>query len=709
MKTKLFSSRALWPVLFLLVVSFSGGLPARAGLTINLLMYHTVAGVSASAGYDCDAYLITNSTPPLAPLGGYVMSSPTNAWHTEYQLTGTSFSNPVNIGHYYPDFNSFIQQLTNGNWTIVFTNATTTNVYAFTVSAPGFTSNVFSVPVVVSFPTNGEVNVTNQPIYTWQGPSSWGVNPYVQEADYPAYSSVQNASLSPPQTSWSSPMVLSNGTYQLFVQYASNATPAIVASTPLDTHTAAPISGWTSIATLESYQFINFSVTNATGGGGLTLGTALNAPGLTWITNGNTGWYPETTNYYEDGAAAQSGIVTGGNTSTLQTTVTGPGTLTFWWKTSASDYDFDVEFDLDGNDYDDNNLYNGGVWNQETAVFIPAGEHPISWTAYGADYASDAGYLDEVQFTPGAPPLQVSFSLSISRQQGSRGNLAYDVVPYISSISPAPVTTSLIDSPDAKSYSEVFTGDSSDNNGGYGWPYGSLDDAIYACTNGPWTLTINQGDPSQQVFQFSVSLNSLTTSLLAPVNILVPTNNAVNVPTNSPFQWSGPANYTYITTYAYQLPSYNYIGSASLSESATNWPSPPLLPYGTNDFSVTYVTYPSTNFAFTTPVPVDANTNLLSSWNPAGELYTLSDILFVVGAPAPLPVKLSGTPPQSNGGSFQLLFQTLTGRPETIQMSTNLTSGLWTDVTNFIGDGASHQFSFPTTNASGKYFRVKTQ
>jgi hypothetical protein len=31
------------------------------------------------------------------------------------------------------------------------------------------------------------------------------------------------------------------------------------------------------------------------------------------------------------------------------------------------------------------------------------------------------------------------------------------------------------------------------------------------------------------------------------------------------------------------------------------------------------------------------------------------------------------------------------------------------NVSNFIGDGSVQQFSFPTTNAPGEYFRVITQ
>ena len=47
-----------------------------------------------------------------------------------------------------------MQQITNGNWTMVFTNATTTNTYTFKVSAPNMTSNMLPA-TVITFPTDG--------------------------------------------------------------------------------------------------------------------------------------------------------------------------------------------------------------------------------------------------------------------------------------------------------------------------------------------------------------------------------------------------------------------------------------------------------------------------------------------------------------------------------------------------------------------------
>jgi hypothetical protein len=189
---------------------------------------------------------------------------------------------------------------------------------------------------------------------------------------------------------------------------------------------------------------------------------------------------------------------------------------------------------------------------------------------------------------------------------------------------------------------------------------------------------------------------------------VVPAAGAVNVATNTPFQWFGPTNFSSVLVEAYQqIPSFTFEGDAFLPGSATNWPSPPPLLYGTNEFLVEYNSYDVTNVTFTTPV--DGSLNPVSSWSAGAGLTSYLYASFVVGAPAPLPVQLTAPPQQTSPGNFQFGFQTLAGRPETIQVRTNLMSGVWTDVTNFIGDGSVQQFTFPTTNAPGKFFRVITQ
>ncbi len=67
-----------------------------------------------------------------------------------------------------------------------------------------------------------------------------------------------------------------------------------------------------------------------TNSAGTTLAAALDATNLVWLTSGDAAWFAET-NISNDGVSAvQSGSLLDSQTSTLQTTVTGPGTITFY-------------------------------------------------------------------------------------------------------------------------------------------------------------------------------------------------------------------------------------------------------------------------------------------------------------------------------------------------------------------------------------------
>jgi uncharacterized repeat protein (TIGR03803 family) len=112
----------------------------------------------------------------------------------------------------------------------------------------------------------------------------------------------------------------------------------------------------------------------------------------------------ETTNTYDGVMAAQSGTISDSQQTWLQTTVTGPGTLSFWWQVSSeSGFDF-LEFDLDGAQQDEISG-TGQVWAQKS-YSITSGTHTLQWLyskdSSGSDGA-DAGFLDEVSYA-GAPP-----------------------------------------------------------------------------------------------------------------------------------------------------------------------------------------------------------------------------------------------------------------------------------------------------------------
>ena len=65
-----------------------------------------------------------------------------------------------------------------------------------------------------------------------------------------------------------------------------------------------------------------------------TFSDALNSPPLTFTTGGNSNWFIETTDTHDGVSAVQSGTIGDSQSTWIQTQVTGPGTLSFWWKVS---------------------------------------------------------------------------------------------------------------------------------------------------------------------------------------------------------------------------------------------------------------------------------------------------------------------------------------------------------------------------------------
>ncbi|MBI3041679.1 MAG: Ig-like domain repeat protein [Betaproteobacteria bacterium] len=149
---------------------------------------------------------------------------------------------------------------------------------------------------------------------------------------------------------------------------------------------------------------------------GPSLGDALDNLALTFLHGGGTGWFSTTAVSYFGGDAAQSAAITHNESTFLTTTVTGPGTLRFYWKVSSeSGYDFLRVF-VDG--VDQGGAISGNVdWTQRT-VPVPAGAHTVVWQ-YSKDgtvnSGSDAGWVDRVEFIlPGTtftPGLASGFNL----------------------------------------------------------------------------------------------------------------------------------------------------------------------------------------------------------------------------------------------------------------------------------------------------------
>ncbi len=146
----------------------------------------------------------------------------------------------------------------------------------------------------------------------------------------------------------------------------------------------------------------------------ILLAEGLDTTGLVWSTSGDANWFALTNNLLShDGIdVARSGVPADdfaalSFNSYLQTTITGPGTLKFWWRLiglATDQFDLSVAGIVKTNAPPDD-----GTW-QEEAIGLSTGAKLVKWSYFRDNFIStddtDGGYLDQVRFIPAtnAPP-----------------------------------------------------------------------------------------------------------------------------------------------------------------------------------------------------------------------------------------------------------------------------------------------------------------
>lgn len=131
-----------------------------------------------------------------------------------------------------------------------------------------------------------------------------------------------------------------------------------------------------------------------------SLANAIDAPSLQVTSSGSALWFPQTAVTDDGSDAARSGDVADSQTTTMQTTVTGPATGSFRWK-ADSEASFDIlEFLVDGTSR--KQLSGNADWTTETFTLV-AGIHTLSWI-YRKDLSisvgADCGFVDKLVVTP---------------------------------------------------------------------------------------------------------------------------------------------------------------------------------------------------------------------------------------------------------------------------------------------------------------------
>ena len=142
-------------------------------------------------------------------------------------------------------------------------------------------------------------------------------------------------------------------------------------------------------------------------GATLTLATAVNAPQLVFATGADCPWTAIVTNGAADGThQATSGTPVDSAESWLETSVTGPGQITFQWKSSCEKDDTGecewdhLAFRVDGEDLA---RLDGQTRWAEVSLPIAGGDHVLRWVYAkdeGMSEGEDCGALDCVQWIP---------------------------------------------------------------------------------------------------------------------------------------------------------------------------------------------------------------------------------------------------------------------------------------------------------------------
>ena len=121
---------------------------------------------------------------------------------------------------------------------------------------------------------------------------------------------------------------------------------------------------------------------------------------LNWQTGGDAEWTGQTSVTHDGVDAGQSGAIADDQSSWMETTVTGPGEISFWWKVSSEQgWDY-LEFYLDGQEQ---SSISGEVDWESRSFVVPSGMHTLRWVYAkdsSVDNGSDRGWLDQVVYTP---------------------------------------------------------------------------------------------------------------------------------------------------------------------------------------------------------------------------------------------------------------------------------------------------------------------
>jgi hypothetical protein len=130
---------------------------------------------------------------------------------------------------------------------------------------------------------------------------------------------------------------------------------------------------------------------------GALINEALDNYNLEFRYGGVNDWFGEPFIWVSGGSAFQTGYIWDNQNTYFDAYVTGPGTISFYWKVSSEPDDY-LLFYID-------NVVKGGIsgnvdWQQQSFA-VPSGSHTLRWSYKkdrGLTGGSDAGWVDKVEF-----------------------------------------------------------------------------------------------------------------------------------------------------------------------------------------------------------------------------------------------------------------------------------------------------------------------
>ena len=221
--------------------------------------------------------------------------------------------------------------------------------------------------------------------------------------------------------------VAATGSLPLFYQWQLNGTNVARGTNALLNITNSQFTngGNYAVVITNAYGSVTSSIATLTI---IDLGMALNATNLTWATTDSYPWCPVVGLSHDGTAVAQSATPPYPQYSELATTVTGPGTLTFWAQ-SAQFGDYFVFATGLINTNRPQIIYLATFlpqW-QQTTVYIGTGTQFLDWEFQTSPFGSGTSHvawLDQVSFVAGGtPPISVSITTNQTLLSGANVNL----------------------------------------------------------------------------------------------------------------------------------------------------------------------------------------------------------------------------------------------------------------------------------------------